>query len=119
MFMDGFDKIPESSKYVHIVSLSLIALTMILLMTPAAYHRIAVAGEDTPRVHNVASVFLLAAMITLPLGICGDVYVVFRKVTDSIALSISLAGAELIIFYGLWFGFTSYRRAKLSANGRN
>jgi len=114
MFMDGFDKLPQSSKYVHVVSLSLIALTMILLMTPAAYHRIAVAGEDTPQVHRVASAFLLAAMIPLPLGICGDVYVVFRKVTDSIALSVSLAGAELIIFYGLWFGFTAYRRAQLA-----
>jgi len=114
MFMDGFDKLPQSSKYVHVVSLSLIALTMILLMTPAAYHRIAVAGEDTPQVHKVASAFLLAAMIPLPLGICGDVYVVFREVTDSIGLSVTLAGAQLIIFYGLWFGFTAYRRAQLA-----
>jgi hypothetical protein len=114
MFMDGFDKIPQSSKDIHIVSLSLIALTMILLMTPAAYHRIALDGEDTAHFHKVASTLLLTAMIFLPLGICGDVYVVFRKVTESTAMSIIAAATVLMIFYGLWFGFTSYRRAKLA-----
>src|ERR1043166_8792637 len=60
MFMDSYDKLPLSSKYVHLVSLCLIALTMILLMTPAAYHRIAFDGEDTPEFHKAASALLLA-----------------------------------------------------------
>lgn len=116
MFMDGFDSLPQSSKYVHVGSLCLIALSMILLMTPAAYHRIALHGEDTLQFHEVASGLLLATMLTLPLGICGDVYVVFRKVTDSIALSIGTAAAVLFVFYGLWFGFTTYRRTKLATS---
>ncbi len=114
MFTDGYDKLPASSKYVHLVSLCLISLTMILLMTPAAYHRIAFEGEDTPEFHRAASALLLAAMVPLPLGICGDVYIVLRKVTESVPASLGMAGAILIFFYGLWFGFTSYRRAKLA-----
>ena len=114
MFMDGFDKLPNSSKYIHIISLSWMALTMIFLMTPAAYHRIAERGEDTHRLHTVASTLLLAAMVTLPLGICGDVYVVFYKVTNSIQASIVIAIAVLAFFYGTWFGFTTYRRARLA-----
>ena len=114
MFMDGFDSLPQSSKYVHIGSLCLIALSMILLMTPSAYHRIAMRGEDTEHFYRVTSGLLIATMLTLPLGICGDVYVVFRKVTDSIALSISVAVAVVIFFYGLWFGFTTYRRVQLA-----
>ena len=114
MFMDGFDKLPNSSKYIHIISLSWMALTIIFLMSPAAYHRIAERGENTPRVHRVASVLLLAAMVTLPLGICGDVYVVFYKVTSSMRASIGLAIAVLAFFYGTWFGFTTYRRAQLA-----
>src|ERR1051326_4270013 len=39
MFMDAFDKLPNSLKYIHMVSLMLMSLTIILLMTPAAYHR--------------------------------------------------------------------------------
>jgi Family of unknown function (DUF6328) len=113
MFMDAFDKLPNSSKFIHMASLALIALTTILLMTPAAYHRIAERGEDTQRMHTVASVFLMGAMITLPLGICGDVYVVVDKVTNSFALSVGCASVALAFFYGTWFGFTTYRRTQI------
>jgi len=116
MFMDGFDKLPNSSKYLHLVSMALMTFTMILLMSPAAYHRIAERGEDTPRLHGVASVMLLGAMVTLPLGICGDVYIVFYKVTSSVAISLGTAIAVLAFFYGTWFGFTAYRRARLAGN---
>jgi hypothetical protein len=116
MFMDGFDKLPNSSKYIHMISLGWMALTIIFLMSPAAYHRIAERGEDTPRMHKLASLLLLAAMVTLPIGICGDVYVVLYKVTNSLPASISVAIAVLTFFYGTWFGFTTYRRAKLAEN---
>ena len=116
MFMDGFDKLPNSSKYLHLLSMVLLTFTMILLMSPAAYHRIAERGEDTPRLHRVASVMLVAAMVTLPLGICGDVYIVFFKVTSSVAISLGTAIAVLAFFYGTWFGFTAYRRAQLVGN---
>jgi DMSO reductase anchor subunit len=113
MFMDGFDKLPNSSKFIHIASLAFIALTVILLMAPAAYHRVAERGEDTERMHQVASTFLMCAMITLPLGICGEVYVVMDKVTNSVAASVSCAVLALALFYGTWFGFTIYRRAQI------
>ena len=116
MFMDGFDKLPNSSKYIHMISLGWMALTIILLMSPAAYHRIAERGEDTLRMHNFASVLLLAAMVTLPIGICGDVYVVLYKVTSSVPASLGIAIAVLAFFYGTWFGFTTYRRARLAGN---
>jgi hypothetical protein len=116
IFMDGFDRLPNSSKYVHLISLGLMALTMILLMGPPAYHRIAERGEDTPRLHRVASALLLGAMLTLPLGICGDVYVVLYKVTSSVSTSVGIAIAVLAFFYGTWFGFTAYRRAQLADN---
>ncbi len=66
--------------------------------------------------HRVASVLLLAAMVTLPLGISGDVYVVFYKVTSSISASVYIAIGVLAFFYGTWFGFTTYRRARLAEN---
>jgi hypothetical protein len=113
MFTDGFDKLPNSSKFIHMASLALIGFTTILLMTPAAYHRIAERGENTQRVHTVASACLMAAMITLPLGIAGDVYVVFNKVTESEWLSVGCAMLTLAFFYSLWFGYTTFRRAQI------
>ena len=116
IFTDGFDKLPNSSKYIHMISLTLMAVTMVLLMTPAAFHRIAAQGEESERVQAVASIFLIAAMITLPLGIAGDVYILFLKVTRSVVTSRVVAVGVLIFFYALWFGFTLYRRMKLRRN---
>jgi hypothetical protein len=116
IFMDGFDKLPNSSKYIHMISLTLMAVTMVFLMTPAAFHRIAAKGEESERVQSVASWFLIAAMTTLPLGIAGDIYILFLKVTRSVLASRAVAAGVLIFFYALWFGYTSYRRMKLQGN---
>jgi hypothetical protein len=116
IFMDGFDKLPNSSKYIHMISLTLMAVTMVFLMTPAAFHRIAAKGEESERVQSVASWFLIAAMTTLPLGIAGDIYILFLKVTRSVPASRAVAAGVLIFFYALWFGYTSYRRMKVQSN---
>ncbi len=117
--MESFEKLPTSSKIVHIVSLCLIALSVILLMAPAAYHRIVEEGENTEHFHNVANRLLISAMIPLALGICGDFFIVFRKVSESTSGAIVASAAMLLIFYGLWFGFTIYRRAQSESSVRS
>jgi len=113
LLMAGFEKLPMSSKYLHLASLALMALSIMLLMAPAAYHRIVEQGEETEAVHRFASWMLLAAMVPLALGISGDFFVVLRKVTQSTVLSLALGLILLSSFYGLWFGYTLYRRSRL------
>jgi amino acid permease len=108
--MESFEKIPLSSKYVHLASLLLVGLSIMLLMTPASYHRIVERGEETEHFHRFASRILLAAMLPLALGVTGDFFVVIRKVTKSATTAIVAAALMLIFFYGFWFGFTLYRR---------
>jgi cytochrome bd-type quinol oxidase subunit 2 len=109
---EGFEKLPASSKYVHLATLGLMALAVILLVTPAAYHRIVEEGHDTEHFHRVASRFLIAAMIPLAMGLCGDIFVVVRKITESVTAAIISATLALLFFYGLWFGYTMMRKAK-------
>jgi magnesium-transporting ATPase (P-type) len=112
MFMEAFEKLPASSKYVHLSSLVLIALSVILLMTPAAYHRIVEKGEETEHFHRFTSRMLLLAMIPLALGMSGDLFVVVRKITESALAGILSATVMLLFFYGLWFGYTLYCRSR-------
>lgn len=112
MLVEGFDKLPASSRYVHLASLALMSLAVIFLMTPAAYHRLVERGEDTEHFHRFTSRMLIAAMIPLALGMCGDLFVVVRKVTESTKGAIVAAAVALIFLYGLWFGFTLYRRTQ-------
>src|SRR5579884_2290720 len=59
---DGFDKLASSSKYVHLASLGLIAASTILLMTPAAYHRIVEQGEISQRLWRHSRRMLMSGM---------------------------------------------------------
>jgi hypothetical protein len=59
----------------------------------------------------------LAAMVALALGVSGDLYVVVRMVTNSVALSLSVGVMALCSFLGLWFGATLYIRQRRSKAG--
>jgi hypothetical protein len=109
---ESFDKLPSVSKYIHLASLGLNALTIVLLMTPAAYHRLVERGEETEHFHRFASKILVAALVPLALALAGDVYVVVQKVSDSQLVSVVSALVVLAVFWELWFGLTLYRRTQ-------
>jgi hypothetical protein len=109
---ESFDKLPVLSKYIHLVSLGLNAIAIVLLITPAAYHRLVEEGEETEHFHRFASKILIAALVPLALALAGDVYVVVQKVSDSQLVSVVSALIVLAVFWELWFGLTLYRRTQ-------
>jgi hypothetical protein len=109
---ESFDRLPDVSKYVHLASLGMIAVTVVLLMTPAAYHRIVEQGEETEHFHRFASKMVVSALVPLALGLSGGVYVVVQKVTDSTLVAVVSALVTLALFWELWFGITLYRRTQ-------
>jgi hypothetical protein len=113
---EGFDKLPQTSQYLHLISLLLLTLTTILLMTPPAYHRIVEHGEDTEQFQRIAGRFVLAAMTTLALGITINFYVVVDKVIVTPGIALISALLILILFFGLWFGYTFYQRRRTPAS---
>ena len=110
MMVDGFTTLPAASKWIHLLSLLCVALATILLITPAAYHRIVLAGEESEEFHKLASALVLAALVPLSLGMTGDLYVVTLKVTQSHGWAIGLAASALAFLYGIWFAFPLARR---------
>jgi DMSO reductase anchor subunit len=109
---ESFDKLPPLSKYIHLASLGLNAVAIVLLITPAAYHRLVEEGEETEHFHRFASKILIAALVPLALALAGDVYVVVQKVSDSQLVSVVSALVVLAVFWELWFGLTLYRRTQ-------
>ena len=107
---ESFARLPTSSQQVHMASLMCIAVSMVLLMAPAAFHRIVEEGEVTERFHRCASRLLLAALVPLALGVSGALFVVTRKLTDSLPFSIAAAITALVTFLTAWFGITTYIR---------
>jgi len=110
VFAQGFEPLPRPWKLIHFVSLLATTIATVLLIAPAAYHRIHEAGEDTENFHKVASRLLLAALVFLGPGMAGDLFVVIAKQTQSPGTAGAIAGLLLLAFYGLWFGVTAGRR---------
>lgn len=111
-FSESFQRLPDLLKGLHLASLLLISLCVVLLMTPAAFHRLAERGEDTERFHSVGNFLVLSAMVPLALAIALDFYVVSLKVLANNAFSLGAALLLLLYFMGLWFGYTLHVRRR-------
>jgi Family of unknown function (DUF6328) len=103
MLSKAFDELPASAQAVHVAALALVALTVILLMTPAAIHRITFGGEDSERFHAIGSRFIIAAAVPLGLGISLELFVALLRATQSAALGIAGVCMTAALFASLWF----------------
>jgi hypothetical protein len=110
VFAKGFEQLPQPWQRIHFVSLLATTVATVLLIAPAAYHRIHEAGEDTEDFHKVASRLLLTALAFLGPGMAGDLFLVIAKVTQSPGAAGVSAGLLLLAFYGLWFGVSAWRK---------
>lgn len=113
MWMTAFYKTPQLWKLLHLASLVAVAVSTILLIMPAAYHRIVDQGENSEMLAHIASRALLWAMVFLALGMCGDFYVVSRITGVSMVVSTIFSLLLLLLFFGTWFGYTFWKRRAL------
>ncbi len=115
VLMEGFAALPSEARHVHVFATLLNAIAVILLVTPAAWHRIVEQGEESERFHRFASRFVVAALPPLGISMCAELYVVLSKVLGRQSVAIGAASAMLVVMFGLWFGFTLAARARLGA----
>jgi hypothetical protein len=108
--MHAFEQLPLSSRLLHVAALISVAIAVILLMTPAALHRIAFKGEDTERFLRTGSWFVVSAPVPLAAGIAADLYVATSKASDSAFLGTILAVGIFLILAVLWYGLPLYLR---------
>jgi len=119
MFTQAFEELPRSSKLVHLLCLSLIAITVVLLITPAAFHRIAEHGLDSERLVRLTGRFVMAATVPLAAAMAGEVFVVILKVMESFPLAVTAAVVTFVTTMAMWFGFTLLRRNRLGEQGEH
>ncbi len=103
-FASGFVELPRASRVVHFWGLVSVSLAGILLIAPAAFHRIAEHGESTARFYRYASGMVQASLVPLAMGMSADLYVVVAKGTGSAAIGVLTALSLLVVAGGLWWG---------------
>jgi hypothetical protein len=109
-FTRAFTEMPEFSKLIHVGSLCSIALTVIVLMTPAALHRIAFGGQDSNRFLALGSILVLIAPFTLAIGLAADMQVAIAKATSSQQLGAVLAAVSFAMLLLFWYGIPLWLR---------
>jgi len=99
----------EYEQALHLVAIGLVAISIALIMAPAAYHRQAERGCVSRYFTELSSNLLTWGMAPLCLAIMLELYLVSRIVLDSVAVSLAVAGLMFVIFVGLWFVFPRFR----------
>jgi hypothetical protein len=108
----SFESLPVEIKWVHAAALAAVALSVLLLMTPAALHRLAFHGEDDPQFFDIGSRLVIAAALPLAVGISADIAVVAYKITESGAISLAIAGGVAAVFLAVWYVYPFLARAR-------
>lgn len=114
-FTRSFKELPLSIQYLHAAGLCAVALSVLLLMTPAALHRIAFHGEDDASFFRIGSALVVAASIPLAAGIAAATAVVIFKVTDSMGSASAAGAAALCVLLGVWLGYPIWRRNSMAS----
>ena len=109
----AFEKPPFSSRLIHGLSLLSIALAVVLLITPAALHRIVWSGEENETVLRTGSRITILALLPLALGMAGDAYVVLARITGATMGAAIAAGIVLLVLLGFWYVWPLADRLRL------
>lgn len=100
---ESFERLAEGLKWVHAASMALTSLAIILLIVPAAYHRIAEGGDETERLHRLGTGFVVAALAPLALAVSLETYVVLHKALGSNPVAWVAAAATFVTMGVLWY----------------
>jgi hypothetical protein len=116
--MEAFEKLPHAAQLLHLANMALTALAVVLLVAPAAFHRLAEGGEETERVHRVASRLVVASMVPLALALSGELALVAWKVGESARWAAALGLAALVVLGVAWFGVALVGRRRAAPAAR-
>ena len=105
IFNDRFRQLSAGEQIVHFTALVLVALSIAIIMTPAAYHRLAEPNTVTPFFVRLASWLIAAAMVPLMIALSLEVYLLGRLVLADAWSAAAIAAALFAVFAALWFVF--------------
>jgi hypothetical protein len=86
------------------VALMCLALTITLLIAPAAIHRLTFGGNDDPRMHALGSLLMSIALLPLAFGLSCDIWIALTKLfPEHDSLALSGASAAFALLMTLWY----------------
>ena len=103
VFNARFDELSAALQALHLIALVAGAISMSLVMTPAAYHRIAERGRTSSRFTALASWLIAGAMAPLALSIALDAFVVSVMIVGNPVVGAIIGASLATMFVAMWF----------------
>lgn len=97
-----YDRLDDGLRALHLSGLVLVLISMFLLMTPSAYHRLAEARLVTEEFLDAATALVGWALATLRLGLVVEIYTAARALGVPAAPATALAGVLFLLSWTLW-----------------
>jgi len=104
-FNERFQQLAMTDQTMHFVALILVSISVAIIMTPAAYHRLAERGSMSEFFVRLASALIAIAMLPLMIALCLEVYLLGRMILPQQGISLAVASFLFIVFAGLWYAF--------------
>jgi hypothetical protein len=115
MMTGAFKTLPEESRLVHGASLLCIAVCLVLLVAPAAFHRIAFDGNDTEQFYGIGARMVTLALLPLALGVSGDIYVAMVSILANDVAAIATAAGAFVTLSAFWLFYPLFLRHRLKS----
>ncbi len=111
----AFERLPRPLQQLHFVSLALCGVAVVVLLAPAAVHRIAFSGQDDARFHSIGALLISIALVPLALSLAAELLIATWKLFNSTAIAGTAAGIALTLLLLLWYGLPLLLRSRGSA----
>jgi hypothetical protein len=111
MMTRAFANLAPFAQLIHLAALVSLVIAVILLISPAAIHRLTFEGRDDPRLHRVGSRIVTIALLPLGASIACDIWVALYRLSAD--RTVATWGAILtgVTLAGLWFALPMAMRA--------
>jgi hypothetical protein len=110
VFNNGFSqKLTPNEQMLHVWAMFVTLVALLLLLSPAAYHRQAESGWVSQGFVNLSSRLITGATPLFALGMTLDFYLLVRAVSDNGTLAALMALVIFGITIVLWYGIPHLR----------
>jgi hypothetical protein len=100
---NAFNEMSAAARVAHFVALGGMILSTVLLISPAAVHRLGFAGADSARFHTIGARLITAALVPLAMGIALDLYVAAWRLSMSRGAALMAGVAAFSMLIGVWY----------------
>jgi hypothetical protein len=115
MMTRPFGQLPRAVQIAHLVALASLALAIILLICPAAIHRITFNGAADPRMHTTGSLLITVALLPLAVAVSCDLWVALTILFGEGVAALAGSVATFAFLVALWFLLPLFLRKRFAS----